>query len=123
MSSAAVDIVATPEDTEKEVVTAYPIDAATELIQDTPTPIIPGPSLPSLDEFIPQVVEGRTCDVCGLYIQGIAALKIVQQPKGNFVFTLIRIRTPRRNSKAPALFGVVGLLAHNFLAGRDFFRD
>jgi hypothetical protein len=117
----SADIVATPDYLETRVVAAFPVNIGSVLDQETPTAVAPSTSLPPLDQFIKQVADGRASDVCGLYIQGITALKIVQQPKGNLGYIDQNLGTATQFQSAN-VFGAVGLLAHNFLAGRDFFR-
>lgn len=113
-------LVATPERQATKVVSTLPVNVTDEPIQDTPTSIVPDNSLPSLEEFISQVVDGQASDVNGLYVQGITALKIVQQPKGNLGYVDPRTGTVTQFQSAND-YGAVGLLAHNFLAGRVFF--
>ena len=120
-SSGSADIVETPDFMETRVVAAFPVNIGSVSIQETPTPTVPSTTLPSLNEFITQVVDGRAGDVCGLYVQGVTALKIVQQPKGDLGYIDQNDGTATQFQSAND-FGAVGLLAHNFLAGRDFFR-
>jgi hypothetical protein len=84
------------------------------------SPEISQANLPSLDEFIRQVADGQTNIVRGLYVSGLLALQIVQQPQGNAAFISREAGTVTEFQSA-ALYGVVGLLAHNFLSGQDFF--
>ena len=113
------------------VMSAELIDSRLEAIQDLPT-VAPIPTatpvlttstntLPGLDEFIHKVADGKAKDVCGLYIPGITALKVVQQPAGNIAYIDLNNNTATQFQSANA-FGAVGLLAHNFLAGQNFFH-
>lgn len=81
----------------------------------------PASDLPSLEAFIPQVIDGQADSVRGLYIPGLIALRIVQQPDGQFDFISYEADTATQ-FQSPSLFGVIGLLAHNFLSGQSFFQ-
>lgn len=66
--------------------------------------------------------ENRESDVLlELSIDGFKSLPIVQQPRGNsnFVSSLQNYVTEFQTA---ANYGTVGLLAHNYLAGRHFFQ-
>ena len=77
--------------------------------------------LPTLEDFITSVIDGRASSVRGLYIPGLIALRIVPQPDGQFDFISYEEDTATQ-FQSPALFGVIGLLAHNFLSGHFFFQ-
>ena len=78
-------------------------------------------SLPSLQEFTAQIAGGESGALRGLYADGLLALRIVQQPQGEPAFISTEKDTATQFQTASP-FGVVGLLAHNFLSGRDFLR-
>lgn len=78
-------------------------------------------NLPSLNEFIASVSDGQAGIVRGLYIPGLIALKIVQQPEGQIDFISYE-EDSATQFQSPSHFGVIGLLAHNFLSGRFFFQ-
>jgi hypothetical protein len=78
-------------------------------------------TFPSLAEFIAQTANGEAGALSGLYADGLLALRIVQQPPGEPSFISTDEGTATQ-FQTPSLFGVVGLLAHNFLSGRDFLR-
>jgi len=82
--------------------------------------IIP-PALSPLDTFIAKVKNGKSDAVVGIYVPQVFALKVVQQPANQ----------PGYISKDPdevtqfglaASFGTIGIVAHNFLAGAQFFN-
>ena len=75
--------------------------------------------LPSQDDFIRQVSNGQAGELRGIYIPGILAAPVVQQPSGmgDFVSPWQNIVT--QFSLASRL-GSTGLLAHNYLAGEAF---
>ena len=77
--------------------------------------------IPALDSFIAQVANGQANLVSGLYAQGVLALQVVQQPPGDSAYISVEEGTTTEFQSA-SIDGVVGLLAHNFLSGRDFFR-
>ena len=78
-------------------------------------------ALPDILPFINSVTNGRSGIPTGVYVPGVLALKIVQQPKDNpaFVSTLPDILT---QFQMASRYLTVGLLAHNFLAGTQFFN-
>ena len=75
--------------------------------------------LPDLDAFIHQVKNGHADELGGIYVPGILAARIVQQPVGmdDFVSSWQGVLT--QFSLASRL-GSIGLLAHNDLAGKGF---
>lgn len=76
---------------------------------------------PELLEFSRRVVNGQPGALCGLYVAGILALRVVQQPADDPGYISSEDGTATQFQKAD-LFDAVGLLAHNTLAGRDFFK-
>jgi len=59
--------------------------------------------------------------VRGVYIPGFLALPVVQQPSGNSGYVSIKTGTVTQFQLA-ARYNVLGLLAHNYLSGKEFFR-
>jgi hypothetical protein len=78
-------------------------------------------SLPSLATFAEQVSDGQGDQVRGIYVPRVMALRIVPQPQGDPGFISADDGTATLFQTA-SFFGVTGLLAHNFLSGREFFR-
>ena len=74
-----------------------------------------------LNEFVSSVTDGNAKSLRGLYVDGVLALPIVEQPSSQpgFVSTTDGVAT--RFAMA-AKYNTVGLLAHNYLAGRYFFN-
>ena len=76
-------------------------------------------SLPILEVFIGQVWNGHADDLRGIYIAGLLAAPIVQQPGGMEEFV-----SPWQNIVTQfglaSNYGSIGLLAHNYLAGQSF---
>ena len=77
--------------------------------------------LPSLRNFISRVENGKNLTVRGVYIPGFLALPVVQQPSGNSGYVSREAETATQFQLA-ARNNVIGLLAHNYLSGKDFFR-
>lgn len=77
--------------------------------------------LPSLKNFTSQVVNGQDKLIRGVYVPGFLALPVVQQPSGNTGFVSTRPETLTQFQLA-ARNNVIGLLAHNYLSGKDFFK-
>jgi hypothetical protein len=76
-------------------------------------------TLPSLDQFVRSVKNGQRNAVVGVYVPGVLALPVGQQPKGNAGFVT---REPHQATQfgLAGQFGTVGILAHNDLAGAEF---
>ncbi len=76
-------------------------------------------TLPSLDEFIAQVKNGDKNMVVGIYVPGVLALPVGQQPKDNAGYVT---RDPDQVTQFDLAerYGTIGILAHNDLAGADF---
>jgi hypothetical protein len=80
------------------------------------------PAIPSkLKSFIQRVANGNSKQVVGIYAPGVFAHPIVQQPTGQTVYVS---NEPDQVTQfgLPSHFGTVALLAHNGLAGMDFFK-
>ena len=75
--------------------------------------------LPSLEEFVSQVADGQAGVLRGVYVAGVMALEIIQQPPGDVSFVSEDLGVATEFQSA-AVYGVVGLLAHNFLSGELF---
>jgi hypothetical protein len=79
------------------------------------------PALPRLDEFVSTVKTGEKGAVLGVYVPQTMALKVVQQPAGNPVF-VSENPTDITQFGFATQYGSTGLIAHNFLAGANFFK-
>jgi hypothetical protein len=87
-------------------------------------PILPvkasgGEFLPSFSDFIATVSDGRSGVVSGVFVPGVLADKVTQQSVNNpgYVSSAAGIVTQFRMAVP---YGVIGLLAHNALAGGKF---
>lgn len=81
----------------------------------------PPADLLPFEEFAQTVVNGQADVLRGVYVPNVLALPIVQQPYGNPAFVSPMNGVATQFSIA-AEAGNVGVLAHNYLAGRDFFK-
>lgn len=96
-----------------------------EAIPVLPNEISTQPDLPDygmdLDFFVQAIVNGDPTQVVGVYVPGTLALPVQQQPANdnNFVSTdpdaITQFRAAQR-------FQTIGLLAHNYLAGEQFYN-
>jgi len=77
--------------------------------------------MPSSDAFITSVADGQAGVVRGVYVPGVLALPIRQQPANNPTYVSPENGVATQFAAAASL-GVTGLLAHNTLAGADFFK-
>jgi hypothetical protein len=74
---------------------------------------------PSLELFLQEVTNGDPEAVRGLYVPGVLADAIVEQPEGMPAFVSSEAGVLTRFGMAEE-HGTLGLLAHNYLAGEDF---
>lgn len=81
----------------------------------------PTPHLPAFEEFATSVVNGQPMVARGVYVTDTLALAIEQQPVGNAAYITYAPDEVTQFQSA-AYFGVTGLLAHNHLAGAQFFN-
>jgi hypothetical protein len=79
------------------------------------------PQVPSSEAFVASVVNGEAGVVRGVYVPGVLALPVRQQPANNPAYVSPEDGVATQFASAAAL-GVTGLLAHNYLAGADFFK-
>jgi len=75
-------------------------------------------AIPAFDTFVKSVTDGSN-GVRGVYVSGLFALSVRQQPAGNAGYVSTAANTVTQFGMA-ANYGVTGLLAHNYLAGRSF---
>jgi hypothetical protein len=77
--------------------------------------------LPDLQTFSLSVRDGAANELRGVYVDGLFALQVEQQPRSSPGFVSIADNSVTQFSLA-SQFGNVGLLAHNFLSGQYFFQ-
>lgn len=80
-----------------------------------------GVVLPTLDEFISTVSDGQAEALRGIYIPEVLAGSVVSQPSSDAAYVSSEANTLTQFGQA-AQFGSIGLLAHNYLAGKTFSR-
>ncbi|MBN1454326.1 MAG: hypothetical protein JW963_25135 [Anaerolineales bacterium] len=95
----------------------------------TPTPVLASSNpaegdntknaLPDYRNFVESVQNGQTGVLRGVYVDGVLALPIVQQPVGHPGFVSQNADEITQFNMA-AEVGNVGLLAHNYLSGASF---
>lgn len=78
-----------------------------------------GESLPNFEEFLKSVQNSQSGVVRGVYVPGVLALPVIQQPAGNAGY-VSETDGEITQFSLPSQFGNVGLLAHNNLSGRLF---
>jgi hypothetical protein len=82
-------------------------------------PVTPG--LPPFHSFVAQVSDGEAEKVRGVYVPGVFALPVIQQPETDVTFVsdkqgvITEFRKAARNN-------ITGLLAHNYLSGGLFYE-
>jgi hypothetical protein len=79
-------------------------------------------SKPVFDSFVESLKNGNPNQIVGVYVDGILALRVVQQPPGNAAYVSIRDGEATQFLLAWTIAGNVGLLAHNYLAGVYYFN-
>lgn len=90
-------------------------------IQHGAAPTPDGPAFPSVAAFADSVADGAAHTVRGVYAANVLALPVVQQPENNAGYVAPQSGVVTQFSLA-AIYGVTGLLAHNYAAG-DLFDD
>lgn len=78
-------------------------------------------ALPSFEKFVSAVTNGKAGVVTGVYVPGVLALRVKQQPAGNAAYVSAAAGVATQFQMA-ADMGVTGLLAHNYAAGKSFFN-
>jgi hypothetical protein len=76
--------------------------------------------IPAVDDFAAPLLNGNAEDVVGVFVPGLFALPVMQQPKEEpaFVSSANHILT---QFSLPKQHGTTGLLAHNYLSGSLFY--
>lgn len=85
------------------------------------TPLVDPPVISDLATFAASVVNSEAGVVAGAYADGLFALPIVQQP-GALAGYVSEVDNTLTQFGWPQLYGIVGLLAHNYLSGQYFFQ-
>ena len=87
------------------------------VVENVPAAETISPAFISLSDFSSQVANGNGSQITGLYSENIFALAVVQQPSGQAGFVSTSANTTTQFKMAAGL----GFLAHNYLAGSNFF--
>jgi hypothetical protein len=75
----------------------------------------------TLDSFVQSVSGGKASQVAGVFVDGALALSVGQQPAGSPGYISNNLGEVSQFALASE-YGSLGLLAHNFLSGKDFFN-
>jgi hypothetical protein len=85
------------------------------------SPTQPYPGFPRLTEFIGSVRNDRTDTLVGVYVPGVLALPVLQQPPGNAGYVSNQPETVTQFGLARD-YGSIGLVAHNTHSGSQFYK-
>lgn len=103
--------------------TSEPTMTGTPVPTLTPTPVPPTPTVeaPFFDQFVMSVVNNNPAQLVGVYVDGVMAYPVIQQPSGNAAFVSALDNVVTRFALVTQMFSSnIGLLGHNYLAGRNF---
>jgi hypothetical protein len=92
--------------------------------QKPPTSLVEAEGLefpPTVQKFIDEIADGEADAVRGVYVADTIMLPVIQQPKNNAAFVSEEAEVITQFQSA-AQYGVIGLLAHNFLSGELFYN-
>lgn len=76
---------------------------------------------PGLTNFAASLINGQSSQVVGVYVPGIFALAVRQQPTGQSDY-VAHEQDVITQFALPLKYGSIGLLAHNYLSGGQFFQ-
>jgi hypothetical protein len=77
--------------------------------------------LPNLYDFITSMQNGESQTLVGVYVGGVMALPVIQQPAAQPAYVSSDNNVLTQFSMA-SQYGTTGILAHNYLAGDNFFK-
>lgn len=83
------------------------------------TPVQAKENTPTLNSFIESVRDGNANVLRGVYVQDVMAFPVIQQAPGNPGYVSVKDKVITQFGMAMDA-GNVGLLAHNYLAGKTF---
>jgi hypothetical protein len=89
-------------------------------ILPAPVRALDGKEIPPMEQFIGEVVNGEPDELRGVYASSVMAYEILPQPAGYPAFVTSEEDAITRFQIAEE-YETIGLLAHNYLAGSDFF--
>jgi hypothetical protein len=114
--TATVELTATPEFTSTPAFTSTPEPTST--LEPTPTP----KEAPFFDQFVASIVNGNSGQVVGVYVEGLMALRVVQQPANSPAYVSTQKDVVTYFTMVTQITGNTGLLAHNYLAGVYYYE-
>jgi hypothetical protein len=79
------------------------------------------PITANLEAFVASVQNNQPNQVVGVYVDGLFSLPVHEQPGGDESFVSSDTNSVTRYG-TPGSYGVIALLAHNYLSGRAFFN-
>lgn len=74
----------------------------------------------ALESFIESVMNGEKDAVVGVYVEDVLDLAIIQQPSGAPAYVSSEAQSATQFGMA-GQYGSIGLIAHNYLSGEQFF--
>lgn len=92
--------------------------ASDELLLDS---AVVADSVSGFDSFLQSVSNGRADQITGVYVDGALALNVGQQPSNSPGYISNNVGEVTQFGLASE-YGSLGLLAHNYLSGSDFFK-
>ncbi len=98
----------------------YLLLVITSLLIPSPVRAWEKTEIPPFEFFVAQVTNGEADELRGVYVPGVLAHTIVPQPEGNPTYISSAASTLTQFELA-SRYETIGLLAHNYLAGNDFF--
>ena len=96
------------------------VPSPTATLEPSPTPTVT--PVREFDAFVQRVMNGDPNQIVGVYVEGTLALPVVQQPAGSPAWVSYNDDETTQFLLAYTIAGNIGLIAHNFLAGRYFFN-
>ena len=113
--AAVTPVAGETEQSTQQIYLPLVVHGATGAVQPAASP------MPASQAFIASVSDGQSGVVRGVYAPGVFALPVRQQPPNDPAYISAEAGVATQFASAAAL-GVTGLLAHNFLAGAEFFK-
>jgi hypothetical protein len=111
-----------PTSTPTITITPLPTITPTPEYTATPEPTFTPKPAPFFDSFVASLVNGNAWQVVGVYVDGLLALKVVQQPESNPAYVSTQKDVVTYFTMVRELTGNTGLVAHNYLAGLYYFQ-
>lgn len=110
---------------------AFALGSASSILEPYPTPVLEMPvtsgkaddllGYPGLTDFAATLLNGQVGEVVGVYVPGVLALPVRQQPNSQPDY-VSRSQNEVTQFALPKKYGSTGLLAHNYLSGSAFLQ-